>query len=199
MRFLKSIGEYKKITEILDPKRNLRPIAKWSMVFSRICYAFYWALDHITALQWSGFLKLSSETAKKWTWLRISIWFLGIFSSFLFNVINLRYSYIKEFDLRRGVVGKMTPQALLELLHKFSAERKFIYLNIFRNFGDLMLATAEVRLDVVILKTRFSKGIDAIFGLLSSAIAIWQTYHREIEGTVRTKIFTEIEPSESGQ
>lgn len=84
----------------------------------------------------------------------------------------------------------MTPQELVELLHKYTEERKFIFLNIFRNFGDLMLATAEVRLDVVILKTRFSKGIVGIFGLLSSCIALVQLYDKEILGTIRSRIFS---------
>eukprot|EP01017_Pseudomicrothorax_dubius_P011073 TRINITY_DN14081_c0_g1_i1.p1 TRINITY_DN14081_c0_g1~~TRINITY_DN14081_c0_g1_i1.p1 ORF type:complete len:131 (+),score=27.95 TRINITY_DN14081_c0_g1_i1:102-494(+) len=113
---------------------------------------------------------------------KMIIWFSGILSSFIYNSINLQVSYQRESDLKKTVLrNDQTPRTVLNTLNKISSDRILIMYNLVRNFSDLMVATREVKLDKIVLRTKFNNGIVGIFGMVSSTIAMLQLYRKEIE------------------
>eukprot|EP01017_Pseudomicrothorax_dubius_P011074 TRINITY_DN14081_c0_g1_i2.p1 TRINITY_DN14081_c0_g1~~TRINITY_DN14081_c0_g1_i2.p1 ORF type:complete len:199 (+),score=43.59 TRINITY_DN14081_c0_g1_i2:66-662(+) len=182
MRLFKTFSEVKKILDIIRTKRNFHPYAKASMIFSRVCYGLYWFLDNISALTKSGFLRPSLKMQQVLLMAKMIIWFSGILSSFIYNSINLQVSYQRESDLKKTVLrNDQTPRTVLNTLNKISSDRILIMYNLVRNFSDLMVATREVKLDKIVLRTKFNNGIVGIFGMVSSTIAMLQLYRKEIE------------------
>eukprot|EP01017_Pseudomicrothorax_dubius_P003326 TRINITY_DN10449_c0_g2_i1.p1 TRINITY_DN10449_c0_g2~~TRINITY_DN10449_c0_g2_i1.p1 ORF type:complete len:256 (-),score=33.46 TRINITY_DN10449_c0_g2_i1:35-802(-) len=182
MRVLKTVTEIKKIMDILRTSRKFHPYARISVAFSRVCYTLYWVLDTLFALIHCGFLRPNEGKQQLLSTVKMLVWFSGILSSFIYNSINLRISYKQESDLKRTVmVSEASPQEIMRTLERISDDRRLIMYNLIRNFGDLMVATREVKLDKLILRTKFNNGIIGIFGMISSIIALLQIYRKQIE------------------
>lgn len=179
IRLFESLNELHKISVILYKIKSgqlhgtNRMIPKITLLLSRICYCLFWAIDNIKILAIVGFFKGNVRSLGKASFF---VWFLGLFSSLVHNVMVLRLSYKNEAELKTVVVNNKTPKQLIQMLLDISNERFKIMLNIARNCGDMVIAIQQIGLVRKVLKTNINYGVVACGGFLSSHIGLYQLY-----------------------
>lgn len=180
-RLGKSVNEYTKLKEIANGKEP-DTLVKAANFLSRAGFLAYWVYDNLFILAKVKFIvgdqaKYNKRAALFWT--------IGLLFGVLLELYKLHKSLEQERAAHLAAAraaaaaasgSQVSAQPPAELLKKIREDRTTIYINLAKNFGDLITATNGIELPHKILGHGFNDGLIAVGGFTSAALTCYQLY-----------------------
>lgn len=171
-RLGKFVNEYIKIKELLSTtpsNDNNEAFGHLMNLGCRASYFAYWVFDALFILTK---IKVLQGDTKRHSDKSFLFWFFGIIFSLIYNLHNLRLVVLREHQLRsQEISSKVT-----EELDRIHTKRKTYYLNLIRDFGDLITSSNGIRIPHRVIGRGFSDGLIGLGGTISALIVCYQQY-----------------------
>lgn len=169
------ISQIKKIfKQIKEGSGN--QIANLSLFASQVVNFVFFFVDNVSVLSLIKFLEFNDQKLQEYAF---KLYGLGLLNSFIFNLAKLKQSYNSENQVKKQVVS-MTLNQFVELLQRYSHERKKYFINALRNVCDIIISLDKMDIPKKILFTNLNKGLVAVSGLTSSIISIYAAYSKNM-------------------
>jgi len=173
-RLLKSVNEYHKILQILS-KGAEDEIDYYLQILNRLFFAGYWFFDNLVILCTVKFLK---HDAKKLNKTGMIFWFLALVVGLIQSIRMLIYLNHREIKILKSIseAKEEDLENKKKTLRTIRNQKKDQYLNILKQFGDLIPASQGSEIVPKLFKRNFNDGMIGLGGFVSAVITSYQIY-----------------------
>ena len=171
-RLFKSVNEAHKILEILN-KGGVDEVDVVLNLLNRLGFLLYWIFDNIAIL---ANIKFLTADAKKFNKYGAFFWFLSLVFSLIQSFRKLSECCKKEKDAKVSDKESQDQETSKKTLSKIHSEKKEQYLNIIKNFGDLITASSGSEIFPKLTGKSFTDGWIGAGGFVSAVITSYQLY-----------------------